>query len=145
MQKYTRRSQFVWRDLHDVSHRFASIGALRLALYNELEDLLPDSEDYNLGYIEGKQQKKKWLVSTSDLEAMYSLYEGKPRIPLWCDGKRPSDDDSSDDEQERRERRKVRSSQSWMIEKMNWRAFLSSLKRNTKTNSQDPNRDFGHV
>ena len=91
MQKYsysvkiynpTRRSQFMWRDLHDVSHRFASIGALRLALYHELEDLLPDSEDYNLGYFEGKQQKKKWLVSASDLEAMYTLYDGKSRISL---------------------------------------------------------------
>ena len=77
----------MWRDLHDVSHRFASIGAHRLALYHDLEDLLSDSEDYNLGYFEGKQQKKKWIVAPSDLEAMYTLYEGKSHISLWCDGK----------------------------------------------------------
>ena len=61
-----RRSEFTWRDLHNVSHRFSSVGALRLALYHELEEDIPD-DNYNLGYFEGKQQKKKWLVSSSDL------------------------------------------------------------------------------
>jgi hypothetical protein len=54
-----RRSQFSWRDLHDVSHRFTSVGSLRLALYHELEDEIPDNEEYCLGYFEGKQQKKE--------------------------------------------------------------------------------------
>ena len=82
---------------------------LRLALYHELEDLLSDSEDYNLGYFEGKQQKNKWLVAPFDLEAMYTLNDGKSHISLWCDGKRPSDDDSSDDKQEKRCKRRKKS------------------------------------
>lgn len=35
--------------------------ALWLALYHELEEDIPDDDNYNLGYFEGKQQK--WLVS----------------------------------------------------------------------------------
>ena len=96
-----RRSQFSWRDLHDVSHRFASVGSLRLALYHELEDEIPDNEEYNLGYFEGKQQKKKWLVSSSDLDAMYACFEGKLQISLWCDGKEPPESEcGSSDEDE---------------------------------------------
>ena len=69
-----------------------------MALYHELEDDIPDNEEYNLGYFEGKQQKKKWLVNPSDLDAMYACFEGKKWISLWCDGKQPpeSECESSD-------------------------------------------------
>ena len=101
------RSEFTWRDLHDASHQFSSIGALRLALYHELEDDIPDDEQYNLGYFEGKQQKKKWLVSSSDLDAMYACFEGKQQISLWCDGKQPPESEcESSDEDGRRSKRK---------------------------------------
>ena len=107
-----RRSQFSWRDLHDVSHRFTSVGSLRLALYHELEDEIPDNEEYNLGYFEGKQQKKKWLVSSSDLDAMYACFEGKPRISLWCDGKEPPESEcgSSDEDEGQPKRKKKKKS-----------------------------------
>lgn len=86
--------------MHNVSHRLTSVGALRLALYHELEDVIPDSDDYNLGYFEGKQQKKKWLVSSFNLDAMHTSFEGKQKISLWCDGKLPPDDEleSSDED-----------------------------------------------
>ena len=51
--------------------------------------------------IEGRQQKKKWLASSDDLNAMYACFEGKPRISLWCDGKDPDNGSSSDEEREK--------------------------------------------
>ena len=63
-----------------------TVKALRFALYHELEDEIPDG-DYNVGYFEGSQHKKKWLVSSADLVAMYTHFKGKKHIPLWCDGK----------------------------------------------------------
>ena len=67
------------------------IGQCRSALYHELEDdmmTLPS----------GILRKKKWLVSSSDLDVMYCHYQGKPQISLWCDGK-AIDNGLSDDEQ----------------------------------------------
>ena len=55
-----RRSKFTLRDLHSICHQFDSVKALRSALYHELEDEIPDG-DYNVGYFEGSQHKKKWL------------------------------------------------------------------------------------
>lgn len=46
----------MWRDLHNVCGRFENVGNLRLALYHEFEDDIPDSEEFNVGYFEGKQQ-----------------------------------------------------------------------------------------
>ena len=94
------RSKFVWRELHNVWQKFDNVEAIRCALYHELEDDVPDSGDYNLGYFEGKQQKKKWLNSRADLKAMYTLYHGKTQISLWCDGKEPGDENLSSDEEQ---------------------------------------------
>ena len=99
-----RRSKFTLRDLHSICHQFDSVKALRSALYHELEDEIPDG-DYNVGYFEGSQHKKKWLVSSADLVAMYAHFKGKKHIPLWCDGKE-SATDSHDDERPRKKKQK---------------------------------------
>lgn len=93
-----RRSKFIWRDLHNICHKFVNVEAARSALYHELEDDVPDTGDFSIGYFEGKQQKKKWLSTTSDLEVMYALYDRKPQISLWCDGKSQAYDELSDEE-----------------------------------------------
>ena len=67
------------------------------------EDEIPDG-DFNVGYFEGNQHKKKWLVSGNDLEAMYTYYKGKEQIKLWCDGKQKSSD-SGDEERPRKKRK----------------------------------------
>ena len=43
--------------------------------------LLPNK--FNIGYFEGRQHTKKWLVSSQDREVMYA---GKEFIFVWCDG-----------------------------------------------------------
>ena len=80
----SRRTKFTVRQLHNVVHKFESVSSLRLALYHECEDEIPDESDYCMGYFEGKQQAKKWLVSNQDLEAMYRHFQGKPCIFIWC-------------------------------------------------------------
>ena len=99
-----RRSKFVVRHLHNVSHKFESVSALRSALYHEFEEVIPEEGEYNIGYFEGKQQAKKWLVCKQDLEAMYQHYFEKPCISLWCD--RREEDESSDEEKTRKKKKK---------------------------------------
>ncbi len=62
--------------------KFESVSSLRLALYHEFDDEIPEEGDYNLGYFEGRNQAKKWLVSNQDLEAMYDHFQLKPCISL---------------------------------------------------------------
>ena len=127
----------MWRDLHDVTHYFKSICELRFALHHELEDEISDNEDYSVGYFEGRQQKKKWLVSPSDLEAMYVTFEGKTKISLWCEGKQiTSDHDTSGDEEPHPKRRKK--SRSDGSKKINEREDeLESVFRQLKEKHQD--------
>ena len=54
-----RRSKFTWRDLHNITHKFESVATLCSTLYHELEDDVPDSRDFSVGYFE---QKKKEVV-----------------------------------------------------------------------------------
>ena len=85
------RSKFVQWDLHGICHKFESDKALRSALYHELKYEIPDG-DYNVGFFEGSQHRKKWLVSPANLESTYVHFKGKKHIPLWCDGKESSTD-----------------------------------------------------
>ncbi len=118
-----RRSKFVWRDLHTVTCKFETVGALRSALYHEFDADIPDGE--YIGYFEGKQQRKKWLVSSLDLVAMYTYYQGKPRISLWCDGKEPSDNGLSSDEE--RPPKKAKKEENVAQSKLNEREELESI------------------
>ena len=45
--------------------------AIRVKLIDEIGDQVPEKVDFNVGYYEGKQQAKIWLVSKEDLEMMY--------------------------------------------------------------------------
>ena len=121
MYNPVRRSQFVWRDLYHVNCQFKSVAALRSALYHELENDVPEQGDYNIGYFEGRQQKKKWLVTPADLDAMYSYYEGKTHVSLWCDGRNRSDNELSSDEERERPRKRARKKKSLPQSKENER------------------------
>ena len=89
----------------DVSQKFHSVAALRSALWHEFEDAVPDEGEFNVGYFEGKQHTKKWLVTSQDLKAMYSYFQGKPCLSLWCDG---SKDQQEDDHEETAPRKKTK-------------------------------------
>ena len=72
--------------MHNVSKKFDSVASLRSALWHEFGDTIPDEGEFNVGYFEGKQHTKKWLISSQDLDA---YFEGKRN--LWCDGKEPDE------------------------------------------------------
>ena len=83
----SKHTKFSVHQMHNVSQRFKSVTALRSALWHEFGDAVPDEGEFNVGFFEGKQHAKKWLVTSQDLDAMYAYFEGKPCLNLWCDGK----------------------------------------------------------
>lgn len=88
-----KRTKFSVKQMNNVKQRFKTVSALRSALWHEFEDLVPDEGNFNVGYFEGRQHTKKWLVSTKDLDEMYTHFSGKSCISLWCDGKEQEVDD----------------------------------------------------
>jgi hypothetical protein len=52
----------------------------------ELGDIIPDEGDFNVGYFEGRQHTKKWLMTRQDIYVMYTHFLGKTCVSVWCDG-----------------------------------------------------------
>lgn len=48
---------------------------------------MPRTVDFSVGYYEGSQQVKIWLVGPEDLKTMYQKYPNGGSITLWCDGR----------------------------------------------------------
>ena len=88
-----KRRKFSVRNLHNITKKFESVSSLRSALWHELGDVVPDEGDFNVGYFEGRQHTKKWLTTRQDLDAMYSYFQGKMCISLWCDGREATDEE----------------------------------------------------
>ena len=81
-----KKSDFILRELHHCNCRFESVTAIRMKLVDEFQHQVPNSVSFNIGYFEGRQQTKLWLVTNDDLKTMYSKYpEGD--VTLWCDGR----------------------------------------------------------
>ena len=62
-------------------------------MWHEFGDAVPDEGEFSVGYFEGKQHTKKWLVTCQDLDTMYNYFVGKPCINLRCDGRVVEEDD----------------------------------------------------
>ena len=63
-----------------------SVNGLRVRLMDEFQDQVPRTATFDVGYFEGKQQSKIWLVTSEDLEKLYDLYPKGGEVHLWCDG-----------------------------------------------------------
>ena len=63
----------------------------------EFEDQVPPTTRFSVGYFEGRQSTKKWMVTKEDLNAMYSTMElaHRTEILLWCNGFDSESDDKS--------------------------------------------------
>ena len=62
----------------------------------KLGNHVPETINFNVGYFEGKQSKKRWLCCQEDLESMYRTHKNGDEITLWCEAKtnkRKKDDD----------------------------------------------------
>ena len=66
--------------------KFESVNGLRVHLMNEFQEHVPTTATFDVGYYEGKQQSKIWLVTTDDLHKMYGLHPTGGEVLLWCDG-----------------------------------------------------------
>ena len=93
MYDIAKRKKFSVRHLHNITKKFESVSSLRSALWHELGDVVPDEGDFNVGYFEGRQHTKKWLTTRQDLDAMYSYFQGRMCINLWCDGREATDEE----------------------------------------------------
>ena len=69
-----KKNEVICHHLHGYSIKFESMTAIRFKLIDELGDQVPEKVHFNVGYYEGKQQEKSWLVSKEDLEMMYSSH-----------------------------------------------------------------------
>ena len=59
-----------------------------------VEDVVRDSLSFSVGYFEGQNHSKIWLVTREDFSTMYGKYP-KGEITLWCDGRTEQEDDTS--------------------------------------------------
>ena len=89
-----RKSDMIVRYLHNYTSRFESAIALRMKLVEEFKDVVPDSFSFSVGYFEGQNHSKIWLVTREDFSTMYGKYP-KGEITLWCDGRTEQEDDIS--------------------------------------------------
>ena len=80
----TKKSDVIVRHLNNYTSKFDSVVALRLKLMEAFSDQVPNTVDFSVGYYEGSQQSKVWLVTPEDLQKMYDSIK-RGHITLWCD------------------------------------------------------------
>jgi len=83
--------------------RFETLLAMRVKLIEELQDCVPNTVVFNVGYFEGQQHSKISIVTGEDLNAMYSRHP-KGEITLWCDGSSPAVGQEASSEHGKRKR-----------------------------------------
>ena len=88
-----RRKKAITRQLHHFDGKFHSVTDIKAHLMEELGEEVPSSIHFDVGYYE-KRSTKSWLVTSEDLELMYSSLKSEG-ISLWCDAD-PRDDKKSD-------------------------------------------------
>ena len=85
-----KKSEVIVRHLNNFTAKFDTVMALRLKLVEAFTDQVPNTVDFSVGYYEGSQQSKVWLVTADDLKKMYEGIKSG-HITLWCDRKTESE------------------------------------------------------
>ncbi len=79
-QKYTykvkvinpnKKSDTCLRHLNSHKVKFESVTAIKIKLIEEFGDQVPNQLDFSVGYYDGSQQSKTWVVTNDDLDVMY--------------------------------------------------------------------------
>ena len=73
-----KKKDFVLRQIYEFYDKFKSIMHVKEVLSEGLSDSVSA-----FGYFEGKQHTKRWLVSESDLQRMYSIFDREDEVFLW--------------------------------------------------------------
>jgi hypothetical protein len=79
-----KKSDVMVRHMNNFTDKFETVMALRLKLIEAFSDHVPNTVDFSVGYYEGSQQSKVWLVTADDLKKMYESIK-RGHITLWCD------------------------------------------------------------
>ena len=82
---------FIVVSWHGVKDKFKTPIELKMKLLSSLYEHLPPSceiDSFEVGYMEGRRQTKRRIVSTKDMKNMYkNVPNDDLEILLWCDGK----------------------------------------------------------
>ena len=81
-----KKSDVIVRHLNNFTGKFDTVMALRLQLIEAFSDQVSNTVDFSVGYYEGSQQSKVWLVTADDCKKMYESIK-RGHITLWCDQK----------------------------------------------------------
>ena len=74
-------------EMYNVGRRFESPDALKAQIMDSFGDKVVQTMDsFQIGYFEGRDSAKCWVLSDRDLNKMYSLFDSGSCITLWCDG-----------------------------------------------------------
>lgn len=87
-----KKSDVSVRYLNNCSKKFESVNTLRVKLIEAFQEAVPNTLDFNVGYYEGSQQSKVWLVESDDINRMYQKYPNGGSINLWCDARCQQDE-----------------------------------------------------
>ena len=101
----------ITRQLHHFDGKFRSVTDVKVHLMEELGDEVPSTIHFDVGYYE-KRSNKCWLVTSEDLDGMYSSIKSDD-ISLWCDAETQG---PSDKKSEGKGRRKTGASSSKLEE-----------------------------
>ena len=83
-EKKTDAKTYEW---HDVHQAFQSPTELRGKLLETFQDKLPNTLDFQVGYLTRRGNSKRWIEQEADLISMYSQFEQGDTITIFCDGK----------------------------------------------------------
>ena len=79
-----KKAEYVIQKLYSITKKFDSIEELKQAVDEACQEKISLE---SFGYIEpghGARGKQRWLTCTDDLNDLYSVYDGKKEILLWC-------------------------------------------------------------
>lgn len=86
-----QKKDFIIISWHGVNEKFKSVANLKLKLFETLSEHLPPATEmsaFEVGYLEGRRQIKRWIVADDDVTDMYdNAPSDENEILLWCDGK----------------------------------------------------------
>ncbi len=97
----------ITRQLHDFKGKFETVAQMKAQVIRELRDELPKYPTVDVGYFEGRQSSKIWLVSDKDLESMYHKAKNGSEIFIWVQN---NENDSDDPEPEKKKKKPSESS-----------------------------------
>ena len=103
-----KRKKALTRQLHDFNGRFSTIEHLKDHICTELHSEFLCHTSLDVGYFEGRQSQKVWIVSEKDLDGMYSKFKADSEILLWVEIVKHQDSDDSDEPERKREKKPER-------------------------------------